>query len=460
MQTTRRRLLRNLALAGVGFAGLQACASRPDSPLFGDPDLIPDSNGVLDLPDGFRYAILSRTGERMNDGLLVPSRHDGMGAFPAPDGRVFLIRNHELGVSPFDESAFAGRRGLETVDPSRLYDAGHGHTPGLGGTTSLIYDPGQQRVERQYLSLAGTYRNCAGGVTPWLSWISCEEYVGSVGGPREKNHGYCFEVPRTFEMGLVEPLPLRAMGRFNHEAVAVDPQSGVVYLTEDRSDGLFYRFLPETLGKLCAGGRLQALKISETGLMDTRNWKRVALRAGEGITVEWVDLAVVDGADDDLRYRGAAESGAALFARAEGIWFGWGEAYLACTSGGSARQGQLWRYRPSPLEGRPEERHEPARLELLAEPESGALLHRPDNLTVTPWGELLVCEDSQGVDRLIRIDREGGAHLFARNAMNASELAGATFSVDGQTLFLNIQVPGLTLAITGPWPKPVTVPGV
>lgn len=210
----------------------------------------------------------------MDDGLVVPGKHDGMAAFRGRAGKTILVRNHEL--SPDDASAGPfGRENelLNRIDPSKLYDRGRGIVPGVGGATTLVYDTASGKLERQYLSLAGTIRNCAGGPTPWGSWISCEETVARAGelGGVEKDHGYNFEVP-ALAGGLVDPVPLKAMGRFNHEAIAVDPRSGIVYQTEDRSDALLYRFIPTVRGKMAAGGRLQALMITDAPGMDTRNW--------------------------------------------------------------------------------------------------------------------------------------------------------------------------------------------
>lgn len=131
---------------------------------------------------------------------------------------------------------------MKKINPSHFYDYGYGEKPGLGGTTTLVFDEATQRVQEQYLSLIGTNRNCAGGPTPWNSWISCEEDTTPVGEGHETAHGYNFEIPTT-RKGLIKPVPLRAMGRFNHEAVCVDPTTSIVYQTEDRSDSLIYSSL-------------------------------------------------------------------------------------------------------------------------------------------------------------------------------------------------------------------------
>jgi uncharacterized protein len=226
--------------------------------------LVPDPARILDLPRGFAYHMFSATGERIwTMGFSCPA-HDGMCAFPGPNGKTILVRNHELDPGQTDFSPFgAGNYLFTRIDPGKLYDGGRGRRPGLAGTTTLVYDTRLRRLEKHFLSLAGTRRNCAGGPTPWNSWITCEETVVTAGGDNEKDHGYNFDVPASDRMELVEPVALKAMGRFNHEAVAVDPRTGIVYQTEDRGDGLFYRFIPARPGQLAAGGRLQALRIRE-----------------------------------------------------------------------------------------------------------------------------------------------------------------------------------------------------
>ncbi|MEW6166916.1 MAG: alkaline phosphatase PhoX [Pseudomonadota bacterium] len=405
--------------------------------------LRPDPHGILELPEGFAYTVLSRAGDEMDDGLLVPGGCDGMAAFAGASGRIVLVRNHELDAirGPLAGTAFGrGDARLSRIRRERLYDAG-GEGPAYGGTTTLVLDPGARRVERQHLSLGGTLRNCAGGATPWGSWLSCEESLQSVDARHARDHGYVFEVPAR-ERGLVQAQPLTALGRFNHEAAAIDPESGIVYLTEDRPDGLFYRLVPHERGRLAAGGRLQALAIVDWSAADTRGWHAgAACEPGRAYRARWIDLERVEAPDDDLRQRGHA-SGAALFARGEGMWWGQRELFFACTSGGAAQAGQIFRYRPDADGGT---------LTLFVESAEPARFANADNLTVAPWGDLIVCEDADRACQLVGVRPDGSLYTLARNPYNDSELAGVCFAPDGRTLFVNVQWAGLTLAITGPF---------
>lgn len=265
VQISRRRFVRQVAVSAA-FLGLGRYADAqgpgpggrggrgPLQPYLNEADgygpLVDDPARILDLPDGFSYQILSRAGERMTDGFYLPAQPDGMAVFSGPDGRVILVRNHELATGrPPHEGPFGyAFELLADVDARFLYDRTTEGRPHLSGATTLVYDPADRRTEAQFLKLAGTIRNCAGGQTPWNTWISCEEAVDTAGELNAQDHGYNFEVPASAGPGLIEPVPLKAMGRFNHEAVAVDPATGIVYQTEDRVDGLFYRFLPATSG--------------------------------------------------------------------------------------------------------------------------------------------------------------------------------------------------------------------
>ena len=445
---------------GLGFTGLHRVVHGTTTRRGTDPDtygpLIQDPSGVLDLPEGFRYQVFSTQGQEMDDGLLVPGLHDGMAAFPAEDGCCLLVRNHEIGTSlspRFGAFGWQNER-LGTVDPKRLYDAGNEENgPALGGTTSVLFDLKTNAPRAHWLSLGGTGLNCAGGPTPWHSWISCEEWTQRADLRHARDHGYAFEVPAATDIELSVPTPLTAMGRFNREAVAVDPATGIVYQTEDRQDGAFYRFIPHEPGALDRGGRLQALAISDERCFDARNWNNDGtdnMLLGSTLPVQWIDLDDVESPEDDLRYR-SYDAGAARFARGEGIWMGDGLLHFVCTTGGLEQNGQVFSYVPSPHEGTPGEVDAPGRLTLFIEPSLGSLVSNADNLTVAPGGDLFLCEDGSGSNGMARVTPDGIVERFAENRMNDSELAGACFSPDGTTLFVNIQRPGLSIAINGPW---------
>ncbi|MEL6675778.1 MAG: alkaline phosphatase PhoX [Bacteroidota bacterium] len=460
----RRSFLRQTGMLSMAFMGLHQYAYP--SEWLEKPGLLTSRKGygplqrdplkMLELPKHFSYQIISRQGDLMDDGLDLPGKPDGMAAFPGPDGKTILVRNHEVGPEMLDQSPFGRRKEkLGRIHPSLMYDRGRGILPCLGGTTTLLYNPRSQEVEHQFMSLAGTSNNCAGGPTPWRSWISCEETTIKSGRRLEKNHGYAFEVPATLDQRLTRPAPIKAMGRFRREAVGVDPRTSIVYQTEDREDAAFYRFIPNRKGDLHSGGRLQVLSILGHPSVDTRNWKELpfpSIPEGEKLKVLWQDIDQIDSLEDDLRLR-AFKQGAARFARSEGIWFGEEEAYIACTTGGKRKLGQIFRYRPSPYEGTNREFEEPGTLELFIESNHAHLLQHCDNLTMAPTGDLVVCEDCEGTPRIVGITPKGQCFAIARNIGYQSEFAGATFSPDGTTLFVNIQHAGLTLAITGPWFK-------
>ncbi len=443
-------------MVSLGFLFLSKCSSMAlgAAPALKENLLTKkDPLGYMDLPEGFRYKIIAKIGNKMDDGFLVPGRADGMGAFSGPDGKVILVINHENSPTPLYNSPFGKNNELlSKLDQSQIYDAGKGKRPGLGGTTTLVYNEETQEVEKHFLSLAGTYRNCAGGVTPWNSWLTCEEDVTIQAGLTEKDHGFVFEVPATEEIGLVEPTPIKAMGRFNHEAVCIDPKTGIVYQTEDRPDGLIYRYIPKVPGQLAEGGRLQALAVKDRPSLDTSNWKDRTLELRQSVEVYWIDLEDILSAEDKLRYEGF-DKGAAAFARGEGMWFGNAELYFACTIGGPKQNGQVFRYIPSPDEGKEEEIQQAGKLQLFAESETKSILHCCDNLTIAPWGDVIICEDNGEVNHIRGINKNGQIYTFGINKSSTSEFAGLVFSPSGKTLFVNIQDNGETLAITGPWNK-------
>lgn len=457
-----------MAYLSVGFAGLKQfthandessaiSTQRPSSAMkttLGYGPLLPDKKRILDLPKGFSYKILAQKGETMSDGLFFPASCDGMAAFPGKNGEVILVINHENGSSSPAKSGAFGKNN-ELLDENiikKLYDTGT-ESPMLGGTTTLVYDPKNKKVLKTYLSLGGTERNCAGGPTPWNSWITCEETDNiRTGGNWKADHGYNFEVSATSDMKLQKAKPIKAMGRFRHEAVAVDPVTSIVYQTEDIDDGAFYRFVPNIKNDLHSGGKLQALAIIGHHKCDTRNYsENFTLQEDKYYDLKWIDLEDVESPNNDLRLQ-AQSKGAALFARGEGIWNGQNQVYFACTNGGKIKQGQIFCYHPSPFEGSLKENEYPARLELFVESKDAAILSYADNLTVASWGDIIIAEDTYTrFAKLVGITPKGHCYDLARHAYSKSELAGACFSPDFKTLFVNIQKKGLTLAIEGPW---------
>ncbi len=447
----RRNFILTSGLVSLGFLGLQRCTFEKSkfSEVTGYGDLLPDLQGVINLPEGFTYKIISKKGTQMSDGFRLPGAADGMATFTVDD-KVIVIRNHELSPGDMENGPYGSD---EKYNKQLIYDFGSGENIGVGGTTTIVFDEKTQSIEKEYLSLTGTVRNCAGGPTPWNSWITCEETTILADGIMEKDHGYNFEVKATSKSGIQEPVPLKAMGRFRHEAVAVDPKTGIVYLTEDEGDGLIYRFIPAKYGELSAG-KLQALKVKDRPSFDSRNWQEDStdvMPLNENVDVEWIDLEEIESPNSDLRLRGY-ESGATRFARGEGMWIGNGEIYFACTNGGEKKNGQIFRYIPSSDEGKTSERTQPGKLELFVESKDAQMLEHADNLTYSPWGDLIVCEDKKE-PKLVGVTPKGELYHFAENIGYKSEFAGACFSPSGETLFVNIQGPGLTLAIQGPWKK-------
>lgn len=457
-----RRQLMATGAAGAAFTGLarHAQAQAQDGESYvneveGYGPLIKDPNGLLDLPAGFTYEVVSQAGDTMDDGLYMPGQPDGMGCFPLSDREVALVCNHELrGTSALHRNLGPGgfhQERLHMLSADRAYDTYKDGRVLPGGTTTTVYDLKDRKVVRRHLSLAGTSTNCCGGETPWGSWLTCEETVETpADADVTKPHGFVFEVPATAP-GLVDPVPLKAMGRFDHEAVCIDPRTGIVYLTEDQGDGLFYRFIPDVPGKLAEGGRLQAMVVR--GMTDTRNHDARTWEVGAWAEVDWIDMEDVESPAGDLNARGHA-AGAALVARGEGIWWGKDEMYFTATTGGPLKRGQILRYVPSPEEGKRGERRRPGRLQLFVESADLKTLNMGDNITIAPWGHLIVCEDNYSEEtrnHLKGVTPEGKLYTIARNVFRGNaEFAGACFAPD-RTLFVNIMYPGLTLAIRGPW---------
>lgn len=440
MTLSRRELLGRGAVAAGGALGLGSLAGclgndAPSAPrLYGGDygPLVADGDDLLDLPRGFRYRVLSEKGSRLSGGARVPARADGMAAFAGRGGTTVLVRNHELSA----EGPQAATPPVEGRNPY-MRDA-------PGGTTAVVVSP-DRRVLDEYVSSSGTRANCAGGRTPWGTWLTCEEN-------RDDGHGFVFEVMPGDPENDLSRQPIHAMGRFRHEAAAVDPSTGIVYLTEDdygmgdvpdapgdegeRSGSSLFRYIPNDRGKrpgaLHAGGTLEVMALAED--VPTRNADLLEER--RALAVVWKPVGSEDPKADAL-----ATDGAARFNRLEGAYFAGGAFWFDDTEGGEERRGQIFRYLPAPNT-----------LELFYEGRDASQIDKPDNITITPWGDLLFVENGSDDNRIVGVRPEGSLYELASTGV--SELAGPTFAPDGRTLFVNVQELGLTVAIWGPFARP------
>jgi secreted PhoX family phosphatase len=445
---------------GAGAAGARETARRdPGAPGYGP--LVPDPDGRLSLPRGFGYGVVARSGVTLLDsGHPTPDRPDGTASFRrrGGDGSV-LVSNHEIGRSP-------GANPVPHLD-GLVYDPG-----AFGGTTTIEVDRHGRRV-RQYVSLAGTDNNCAGGRTPWQTWLTCEETedVPGPGNQLTKRHGYVFEVDPYDEAANLHPTPIKALGRFAHEAVVVDPEEHTLYLTEDAGgpNGLFYRWLPPSEALPLQRGALKALADDAGTLQAMRAFDRsgtlvpdlsAATEVGTTYRVRWATVPDRDATAVAVRKQFTfgptigAGGDVTRSRKLEGAWWGDGGAYFvssfARTTDGSVGQhdGQVWFLDPlaQTVQLRLRFAYTPADQD--GDPDG------PDNITVSPYGGVILAEDGDGRQHLVGATEDGEAFFFARNELPGSEeFTGPNFSPDKRILFANVQTPGHVFAIQGPWRK-------
>ncbi|MEG3631248.1 alkaline phosphatase PhoX [Streptomyces poriticola] len=480
MSLTRRDFARRSALSGAGVAlagSVGALASAPHALASTDTEsvgeerdhdrcgigygpLLPDPDGIVALPAGFSYRILTHCGRtRLESGEFTPAEHDGTAAFDGPRGTTLLVNNHEMD-GPRSEAEF----------PVPLAD-GLVYDPAAPGGCTVVEVRPDGRVA-EWVGIAGTANNCAGGSTPWGTWLTCEENADRADeNGMTKDHGYVFEVDPCDRRANRDPEPLKFFGRFEHEAVVIDPRRGHAYLTEDADEpnGLFYRWTPprhfayghrSLRGLADDAGVLQAPRCFDSGGRYVDDLSR-ATRTGTVYGVDWIDVPDRDARTVAIREQfGPGEVTRAR--KLEGMWWGDGGAYLVSSyareddSPGRPHDGQVWFYDP---------RRRTLTLKVLLgvnpDPSKDGHYDGPDNITVSPYGGLVIAEDGEGVQHLFGATDSGRTYPIARNELNLgteeepeySEFTGVTFSPDGRTLYANIQEPGIMLAITGPWKR-------
>ncbi len=410
--------------------------------------LVPDPGGLLALPAGFSYKLVARAGiTTLESGEVTPGRADGTACFVRHGGNgSVLVVNHENGASA-NVIAVPHLDGL-------TYDAG----AAFGGTTNIEVDKDHNRV-REYVSLAGTFVNCAGGKTPWHTWLTCEEAddIPSPTNGLQQRHGYVFEVDPHKQDANLNPKPLQFLGRFQHEAVAVDPDTYVIYETEDATapNGLFYRWtppdsaLPLEKGSLRAlpdgAGTLEAMRASANGVFVPD--LSVATEPGTTYDVFWEAVPERDELVTPLRVQVTTGTRSR---KLEGCWWGDGGAYVvasfARSTDGSAAQhdGQVWFFDPLT-------QTLTLKLWFAMTPNQAVDVDGPDNITISPYGGVILAEDGAGRQHIVGSTDTGETFFFGLNELNNSEFAGPTFSQNKKTLFVNIYNPGNVFAITGPW---------
>ncbi|UNO44257.1 alkaline phosphatase PhoX [Streptomyces sp. MST-110588] len=432
-------------------------ASGAHRPRLGYGPLIPDPRGILALPAGFSYEIITRAGvTRLESGEPTPSHHDGTAAFPGPRGTTLLVNNHEL----------KGPR-AKWPYPVPLAE-GLVYDPAAAGGCTVVEVSRDGEPVGERVGIAGTSTNCAGGRAPWGTWLTCEETEDQAGhNGMTKDHGYVFEVDPHDLRAARDPRPVKALGRYAHEAVVVDPERGHLYLTEDASNpnGLLYRWTPphgftHGRGRLRTlaedAGVLAAFRCHDSGGRFVDDLSR-ATKSGTVYGVDWAEVADRDARTTPVR-RQFADGEVTRARKLEGMWWADGGAYVVASYAREEspvrHDGQIWFYDP-----RRRTLTLKVRLGVNPDPTNDGAFDGPDNITVSPHGGLIVAEDGEGLQHLFGATDDGRTYPVARNELNLgtpqepeySEFTGPVFSPDGRTLFANIQEPGIMLAITGPW---------